>query len=80
MAQPAWLKKYLRIKPEVNKIFDDLEEYRGFCVDYGYVFNEADLYNDRSPWGDMNRGRRGKPARDNWSNVIRQAKNHKHAV
>ena len=66
MAQ-AWLKKYLRIKPEVHQIFNDLGEYRLFCRDHGYPFNEADLYKERSPWGDMRRAKSsGRPARDNW--------------
>jgi hypothetical protein len=40
--------------PPVSKIFEDLEDFRNFCV-YGWcqghypqVFNEADLYNERS--------------------------------
>lgn len=32
----------------INKIFDDLDNYRLFCRDYGFVFNEADLYNSNS--------------------------------
>jgi len=32
----------------VNQIFDDLDNYRNFCRDYGYKFDEADLYNQRS--------------------------------
>lgn len=47
MANPKWLEKYLRTKPEVSQIFDDLEKYREFCVSHGRVFNEAALYNDR---------------------------------
>lgn len=31
-----------------NKIFEDLEKYHGFCRDYGYRFDERDLYNNRS--------------------------------
>ena len=66
-----WLKKYLTMKPEVKKIFSDLEEYREFCVEYGYVFNEAHLYNERSPWGDMQRRKKGKSVRNNWRNDSR---------
>ena len=32
----------------VNFIFEDLDKYRNFCRDFGYRFNEADLYNSRS--------------------------------
>jgi hypothetical protein len=41
-----------KIKFEINNrvhaIFDDLEKYRDFCVEYGYRFNEAELYNTKS--------------------------------
>ncbi len=65
-----WLDKYLRMKPEVNKIYDDLEAYREFCVRQGYVFDEAHLYNNRTPWGDYQRSLNGKWPRDNWNKVI----------
>ena len=74
MALQNWVKKYLRTKPEVSKIFDDLDEYRTFCVDQGYIFNEADLYNERSPYGDFVRTKKGKWPRDNWGYAIRQFK------
>jgi hypothetical protein len=74
MALQNWVKKYLRTKPEVSKIFDDLEEYKTFCVDQGYTFNEADLYNERSPYGDFVRTKKGKWPRDNWGYAIRQFK------
>ena len=32
----------------VKQIFDDLDNYRNFCRDYGYRFDEAELYNQRS--------------------------------
>ena len=47
MAQ-EWLKKYLRIKPEVHKIYDDLEQYLDYCRINLLNFNEADLYNERA--------------------------------
>ena len=72
MAQPNWVKKYLRMKPEVNRIFDDLDEYRAFCVKQGYIFDESDLYNERSPYSDMLRSKKGKYPRDNWGYDARQ--------
>ena len=30
--------------PEIDKIFDDLDNYRDFCRFNAKVFNEADLY------------------------------------
>ncbi len=32
----------------INQIFNDLDTYRNFCSTYGYKFNEAELYNQRS--------------------------------
>ena len=32
----------------INQIFDDLDKYRNFCRDYGFRFDEAELYNQRS--------------------------------
>lgn len=74
MSQPNWVKKYLRMKPEVNKIFEELEEYQAFCVRQGYVFDEADLYVERSPYGDFVRTKKGKWPRDNWGFAIRNAR------
>jgi hypothetical protein len=44
MAQPAWLNKYLTMKPEVSKVFDDLEAYLDYCRLELIDFNPADLY------------------------------------
>ena len=43
--------KYLRMKPEVNQIYNDLDEYRDWVrLQYPQVaFNEADLYKNSSP-------------------------------
>jgi hypothetical protein len=30
--------------PVVNKIFNDLDDFRDFCCTEGYPYNEADLY------------------------------------
>ena len=48
MANPTWLKKYLTMKPEVTKIYDDLEKLHDFCRFEMLPFNEADLYNRNS--------------------------------
>ena len=44
MANPKWLEKYLRTKPEVNRIFDDLEQYKDYCRFNMLKFDEKDLY------------------------------------
>ena len=35
-------------KNQINQIFNDLDKYRNFCREYGYRFNEADLYNQKN--------------------------------
>jgi hypothetical protein len=44
MAQPKWIEKYLRMKPEVTKLFDDLEAYLDYCKINMLKFDEKDLY------------------------------------
>jgi hypothetical protein len=69
-----WMKKYLTMKPEVSKIFDDLEAYREFCKEQGYNFNEAHLYNEKTPWGEMQRVLAGKHPKDNWRSMIAEGR------
>lgn len=66
MAQ-EWLKKYLRMKPDVRDLFDELEEYLEFCKRQGYVYDENHLNNEKTPWGEMQRVKAGKHPKDNWS-------------
>ena len=40
----AYIKKHFKMKPEVSKIFDDLEAYRDYCRNYMLKFDEKDLY------------------------------------
>ena len=44
MAVPKYIQKYLRMKPEVNKLFDDLEQYKDYCCLNMLRFDERDLY------------------------------------
>jgi len=44
MAQPKFIEKHLRMKPEVSKIFDDIENYKEYCKDNMLKFDERDLY------------------------------------
>lgn len=56
------------ITPTINTIFNDLDQYRSFCQEYGYRFNERDLYNARSHvYKQFLRLRSGKSARDQWA-------------
>jgi hypothetical protein len=51
---------------QINRVFDDLDSYRDFCREYGFVFNEADLYKRNSPYAQYERLRRGDTVRNNW--------------
>jgi hypothetical protein len=54
------------VYPEINKIFDELEYYREFCVEFGYVFREEDLLNFKSPYAQFDRYRRGQRVTNMW--------------
>lgn len=60
-------KRKLNSNQAVKKVFDDLDAYRDFCRDFGYKFNEADLYNMRTyPFQQFNKFRNGKNCKDQW--------------
>lgn len=60
-------KKSFTLDPRITKIFDDLEGYLEFCVEYGYKYNEADLYNWKSyAYQQFNKYNQGKPAKAMW--------------
>jgi hypothetical protein len=44
MAIPGYIKKTLRLKPEVTKIFDDLDKWLDYCRINLVEFNPADMY------------------------------------
>ena len=41
---PKWLPKYLRMSPEVTKIYNDLDAWLNYCRFNMIKFDEADLY------------------------------------
>ena len=69
------LKKYLVLKPEVTKIFDDLEAYHDHCRFNMVKFDERDLYRSEE-WrvsqgqtrGGARRGYQGKNPNPNYHN------------
>jgi hypothetical protein len=60
-------KKNIQVNPVVAQIFDDLEKYREFCVEYGYVYDEGSVYD---PQNSVNRQfqkfLKGKDVKNNW--------------
>jgi len=68
MAKPT-----IKSNPRVTEIYEDLEKYLEFCQDYGYRYNEADLYNFKSyAWQQYNKYSQGKNARDMWAEDARR--------
>jgi hypothetical protein len=48
MAQPKWLNKYLVMKPDVIRIYNDLETWHNHCRIELIDFNPADLYKSKA--------------------------------
>lgn len=50
-----------------NPLYEDLERYKEFCIEYGYPYNEATLYDPRNVASrQFNKFLQGKEARNNW--------------
>ena len=68
----AWVKKYLRMRPEVEQIFNDLELYEQFCSDYGYVYDEKHLYDPRTSYSEFIKLTKGREPWDQWRTPKRE--------
>ena len=44
MAQPHYIQKTLKLKPEVERIFDDLDRWLDYCRFNLIKYDEKDLY------------------------------------
>ena len=52
---------------QIKQIFEDLDNYRNFCRDHGYRFNEADLYNTKNYiFRQFQKFVAGKPVKNQW--------------
>lgn len=47
MAQPNYIQKTLKMKPEVTKIFEDLEAWYDYCRFNMIEYKPSDLYKSR---------------------------------
>lgn len=56
----------MKNKAARDRVFDDLDMYKDFCVKMGYVFNERDLYKRNTAYGQFERSKRGDRVIDNW--------------
>jgi hypothetical protein len=62
-----------RLNPRAVAIMDDLDSFLAFCVDYGYRYNESDLYNFKSyAWQQYNKFNQGKNAKNMWDEDTRR--------
>jgi SAM-dependent MidA family methyltransferase len=61
-------------KEKVDKIFDDLAKFLEFCVDYGYKYDEAYLYDMRNyAFQQFSKYQAHKNFRDQWADDGRKA-------
>lgn len=52
---------------KIDQIFNDLDRLRKFCRDFGYKFDEKDLYNNKSfIYKQFQRNVAGKSAKNQW--------------
>ena len=66
-------KNNLQPNPRVYQLFEDLEKYKEFCVDFGYKFDESTLYDMRSfAYRQHTKHLAGKWAKDSWEDAIRR--------
>jgi len=64
----------IQSNPRVQQIFEDLEKYLQFCVDYGYKYDESDLYNQRSyVYRQYTKFITGKQAKNQWDDLLKEA-------
>jgi hypothetical protein len=60
-------KREFRPNPRALAIMEDLDSFREFCQDYGYRYNEVDLYNFKAyAWQQYNKFTQGKNAKNMW--------------
>jgi len=66
-------KQLFQSNPRTNQIHEDLEKFLDFCREYGYKFNENDLYNFKSyAWQQYNKYIQGKNAKNMWTEDARR--------
>ena len=73
-------KREYRPNPRALAIMEDLDLFREFCVDYGYRYNEADLYNFKAyAWQQYNKFTQGKNAKNMWEEDTRRFSGYRRA-
>ena len=60
------------MKQAIANIFSDLDQFRKFCVRFGYRYNEADLYRHKSyAYSSYLRFKDGKKITNHWGKDAR---------
>jgi hypothetical protein len=68
----------IKHNPRVTELFDELEKFLTFCQDFGYRFNEADLFNFKSyAWQQYSKYSQGKNAKNMWDEDTRRLAGHR---
>ena len=63
----------IKANAKTQQILEDLDQFREFVADYGYRFNEADLYNFKSyAWQQYSKYTAGKTAKNMWEEDARR--------
>lgn len=57
------------------QVFTDLENYKEFCVDFGYKWDESTLYDMRVfSYRQFQKKVSGKDPKNNWDDLVAQAR------
>ena len=68
----------IKHNPRMTELFDELEKFLTFCQDFGYRFNEADLFNFKSyAWQQYSKYSQGKNAKNMWDEDTRRLAGHR---
>ena len=66
-------KPQIKSNAKAQQILVDLDQFREFVIEYGYRFNEADLYNFKSyAWQQYSKYTAGKTVKDMWAEDARR--------
>ena len=73
----SYIKTYQQTtKPLVDKIFDDLEKYQKFCVEFGHNFNPKNIYQENnSIYKDFVKHSKGRETRNRWTEDAKKFNN-----
>ena len=66
-------KPTIKSNPRVIELFEELDKFLSFCQDFGYRYNEADLFNFKSyAWQQYSKFSAGKNAKNMWDEDLRK--------